>query len=211
MKRAPNGEGIQDYRPTPDDPFYAVHDDPSSAWRRPNALIETVALLDELQNPDSIASMPALVLFIRADGLSWSLRSLGLLKEALQLGTIAHEVIGSLLETDQEAYRGYYAQSLLTLSICRRDMGRLDDAVAASREAVTIYRALAAMDSEAFRSEFARSLDFLSVALGAVGRKDEALAANRESEMIFRALAASNPGTFNPLLASSLNNLSPFQ
>lgn len=88
--------------------------------------METVALLDELQNPETIADTPAFGLFIRADRLSWSLRSLGLLKEALQLCTIVHEAISSLSESNQEDFRVYLAQSLLSLSLCRCETGRLE-------------------------------------------------------------------------------------
>lgn len=85
-----------DYDPDVRDPFFYVHNDPTGSWQRQDALIETIQLLDILQNFDSVSLLPAIISFIRADCLSRSLYTLGLREEALQLCIIAHDIIQSL-------------------------------------------------------------------------------------------------------------------
>lgn len=146
---------IQGYNPEPEDPFYDVHKNPLGSWQRQDALLETISLLGVLQNPETMAATPTIVLFVslRADILSLSLRSLGFRREAFQLCTLAHDVIQKIMRRNPDGpYRSYLAQSLCTLAVCRGDMGDLKEALAAGVEAVSIYRTLAEASPGAFTS-----------------------------------------------------------
>lgn len=202
-------EAGKGYNPGPDDPFQFAYRDNSGSVARQDALAETISFLGTLQNPECMAHTPALALFSRADELSWSLRWLDLRKEAMQLCTIAHQLIRKHSQSRKELDRKYLAKSLLTLSACRRDMGYLDDAVAASKEAVTIYKALVEIDpTDAMSLEFAKSLYFLFLALGAAEKWGEALAPIEDAVNVTRALAEKNRAAFNLPYANCLLSLS---
>lgn len=171
--------------PGRDDPFQFSYRGTSGSVARQDALAETISFLGTLQNPECMAHTPALVLFSRADELSWSLRWLDLRKEAIQLCTIAHQLIRKHSQSRQELDRKCLAKSLLTLSAWRRGMGCLDDAVA-----VTIYKALVEIDpTDAMSLDFAKALYFLSLALGAAEKWGEALAPIEDAVNVARALA----------------------
>lgn len=199
-----NMDTTQEYNPGPHDPFYDVHTEPSKAWSRQDALIETVALLDILQDSHSMATTPAIVWFIRANRLSESLRSLGLRNEALQLCMIAHEVVQNLADSNYSFYEIHYADSLSTVSDCRIDMGDREGALVAIQECVQIRRALAATKGKLPDRGLANSLTKLSFRLGDVGKKKDALSVIQETVGIHRALAKIDPHTFNQDLAFSL-------
>lgn len=177
----------QGFKIEQDDPFYDIH---KTAWRRQDALLETLKLMDVLSDSASSKTMPAIVCFVKADRLSKALHSLGLFKEALQLCSIAHEIISNLAKDNQVSCQDYLCECLLTLSLCRSGMGDFEGAFAASKEAVKTSRALVATDPDASKLILARSLNSLSVDLAYSGEGMEALTASQEAVQILQELHA---------------------
>lgn len=196
----------QNHETNSDDPYYDLDCDFSKAWQPQDALIETATLLDLLHDPESIAATPAIFLFIRANRLCRSLLSLGLRHEALQLCTIAHDIIQNLSESHPEAYEGYYAESLLSLSHCYGGMGLWDGALIVIQESAEKFRGLAKANPAAYDKRLALSLSRLSTCLSILGRTKETLVTVREAVEIIRVVK--DRGLYDPGLAATLCCLS---